>query len=87
LERRRGHGDRGWWCSQTPRQAALQARGKAGRDVTGGDRGELVGGRRFDVDDRGAGERVAVERLGGLEAAAAVGWEMEEKGQRCGGFL
>jgi hypothetical protein len=41
--------------------------------------------RRFDVDGRGAGERVAVERLGGLEAA--VGWEMEEKGRRCGGFL
>jgi hypothetical protein len=43
LERRRGHGDRGWWCSRTMRQAALQAHGKAGRGVTGGDRGELVG--------------------------------------------
>jgi hypothetical protein len=42
---------------------------------------------RFDVDGWGAGERVTVERLGGLEAAVAVGWEMEEKGRRCGGFL
>jgi hypothetical protein len=42
---------------------------------------------RFDVDGRGTGERIAVERLGRLEAAAAVGWEMEEKGRRCGGFL
>jgi hypothetical protein len=87
LERHCGHRDRGWRCSRTPRQVTLQAHGKAGRGVMVVTAVSSLAWWRFDVDSRGAGKRVTVERLNGLEAATAVGWEMEEKGRRCSGFL